>query len=791
MIDSRSSVPAGADETEEEGVVTPLEDGGVLVDFAVEDEQALDLSARQNLAEAMDRTERQRLASMLAEAIKRDEESRAERVERWKEILKIVGLEKDDSEGPFEGASRAVDSLTLEVAMRFHARALAEMAPASGPIRTQIMGAPSDDVEAQAMRVKDRLNYWATEEAPEWLDDHDKLLLYVGFMGSMFKKTWFDHELNRPTSRLVWPDAVIVDYHARDIDDALRVTHAVPPMSRAKLRWMQDAGLYLDDDLGEPEPTSAEGMREVADRVDGRETDTSGEDQPYELYECHTSLDLSEYLPGADEGERPYIVTLTRGGDSKLLAVHRNWSEHDGKRKDWFTHYWLYPGPGFYGLGFYDILGRIQDASTGSLRALFDSAAFANLQGGFVSESFKADKSTFRMSPGLFKQVPMSSEDLSKSFVIPPFKEPSPVLNDLRQQIREDGRRIGAITDMAVGDVTTGDVPVGTMMAALEQSSQPTSALHLRLCRSMRREFRIVARLMGEYMPDEYPYKIAGDDKVSLRADFDDRVDVVPVADPTAPTQTHRVNMAQMKLQVIGSAPPGMFDVRQAYRDVMVSLDPDGADRLIPERDDAPSLDPVSENIRLMAGRPVRATVTQDHDAHMAAHGAILQLVGSMPAMGPMAPVVQQSIAAHMAEHMAHKYAVMVAAQLGLDPNIFVTEGEEDESGIPPELEGMIAKPAADATAAFVQQVIQAMGGGQQGQGDPAMLLAQAELEKAQAQKMGAEARMKSAELAELDSQRDFAVARAKLQQDAGIKLETIRSGERKTAAQIEAKGIN
>lgn len=781
------SPPEGWRTSDDQARVTELDDGSIEVVFGDDERPPADAGATDNLAELMEPGQRASLATYIIDAVTADKESRAEWLEETKAALQAVGFDDDKGERPFEGASRAIDPLILEAVLRFHARALPEFCPAGGPVRAQTLGKADDDRVAQAERVSGYMNYYLTEVAREWAPDQDKLLFYVPIYGDLFKKLWRDDIEGRPVSRLIWPDDLVVDYYARDLRDAERVTHKFL-MPRASLKAMQASGFYVRDEVPDPDRPEAEGLRAAADDIEGRTPSIAEDAEPHEIYECHAKLDLSRWLDSAEEGVKPYIITC-EVKSSQLLAVRRNWDDK-GKAVEWFVHYSFAPGPGFYGMGYPKLLRGIHKATTGSLRALMDSAAFANMQGGFVTRSFNAEKHDFRMSPGKYEQVDMAAEDLSKAFYTPPFKEPSMALNGLRESLREDGRRIAAITDAAVGELSTANVPVGTMMAAVEQSSQLTTAIHLRLHRAQRDELRILSRLLGEWLPDEYPYSVAGDDKVIARSDFDDRVDVIPVSDPSAPTQMHRVMMAQMRLQAVQTAPPGIADIRTAYRDLLLAIDPDGADRLMPERDDAPSLDPVSENIRLMAGRPLRASVSQDHDSHIAAHSQILQLVGSMPALAPMAPMIMQQGVAHIAEHMAHKYAVMMGSALGVDPMMFVSEPEDDDEApaIPPEIEGRIAKPAADATAAFVQQMMQAMGGGQQGQADPMALMAQAELAKAEAAKMGAEARMLAAQLAEKDSQRDFELGKDKLELEATKAAAQIESGERKVAAQIEAR---
>lgn len=778
--------PDGWGMPDEQATVVELDDGSIEVTFGEDEAEAPDAAGTDNLAELMEPGERAALATYIIDAVTADKESRAEWVEEMKAALQAAGYDEDKSPRPFEGASRAIDPLILEAALRFHARALPELCPPGGPVRAEVLGKGDDDREAQAQRVSGYMNYYLTEVAREWAPDQDKLLMFLPLYGSVFKKLWIDQERGRPVSRLIWPDDLVVDYYARELEDAERITHKFL-MPRASLKALQDSGFYTADPVPDPDQPDIDGLRAASDDIEGRSPSIAEDSEPHEIYECHVKLDLSRWLDSADEGVKPYIVTC-EVKSSQLLSVRRNWGE-DGRAVEWFVHFQLFPGTGFYGWGYPKILQSLHKATTGPLRALMDSAAFAIMQGGFVTRSFNAEKHDFRLEPGRFIQVDMAAEDLAKSFYSPPFREPSMALNALRESLREDGRRIAAITDAAVGELNTANVPVGTMMAAVEQSSQLTSAIHLRLHRAQRDELRILSRLLGQWLPDEYPYSVAGDDKVIARSDFDDRVDVVPVSDPSAPTQMHRVMMAQMRLQAVQSAPPGMADVRLAYRDLLVAIDPDGADRLMPERDDAPSLDPVSENVRLMAGRPVRASISQDHDSHIAAHSAVLQLVGSMPALASVAPTIMQQGVAHIAEHMAHKYAVMMGAQLGVDPMLFISDDEDDEApAIPPEIEGRIAKPAADATAAFVQQMMQAMGGGQQGQGDPMAMMAQAELAKAEAAKMGAEARMMSAQLAEKDSERDYEVAKQKLALEAAKKAAEIESGERKVAAQIEAR---
>ena len=665
-------------------------------DLTEKEEEAFSSNHYSNLAEELDNQEVLNIGKSLIKAFEDDKASRKDWEDQYSKGLKMLGVVVEDRQDPFPGASGVHHPLMSEAATQFQARAISEMFPAGGPVKTQIVGKQSDKKLEQAQRVQDFMNYQVTNQITDYFNELDQLLYYLALAGSAFKKIYFDNSLDRICSKFVPADQFVISMENTDLETAERYTQVMKQTTN-EIKRKQIEGFYRDVPVSQNQggQSTADVVEKTLQKLEGMTPSMA--DKIHTILEIHADLDLGEDESGL---ALPYIVTVDYES-GQTLAIRRNWKEEDPlkKKRTYFIHYKYLPGLGFYGSGLIQSIGGLQHASTGALRALLDSAAFANLNGGFKAKGARIEGGDITVSPGEWVDVEAYGDDLRKSFIPLPFKEPSPTLLQLLGVLTESGRRFASIADAMVGQ-SAGSGPVGTTIALIEQGSKVFSAIHKRLHQAQGREFKLIYELNGEYLDDEYPYDVIGERKTIRRKDFDQAVDVVPVSDPNIFSQAQRIALAQTGLQLAQQA-PNIIDTKEAYRRFLQSLNiPDYQDLII-EDEETPRRDPVSENMALLNGKPIKVFEDQDHAAHIAVHQQFMM----DPRFGgnPQAKeVLYPSMMAHIGQHMAYLYQQQMQAQV--PEGVPTSTGEinkelrdEDTTEVSIEQENRIAVAAAQA----------------------------------------------------------------------------------------------
>jgi len=660
------------------------------------EEEAFESNHYSNLAEELDELEVRGIGRDLIKAFEDDKSSRKDWEDQYAKGLKMLGVVVEDRNDPFPGASGVHHPLMSEAATQFQARAVAEMFPSGGPVKTQIMGRTSDKKVEQAQRVQDFMNYQVTNQITDYFNELDQMLFFLALSGSAFKKIYFDNTLDRICSKFVPAENFVISYENTDLETADRYTQ-IMKLSQNELKKHQISGFYRDIPLSrnQDDGKDQDTVEQTMQRLEGMTP--SSADKTHTLLEVHVDLDIGEDEDGL---ALPYIVTIDYDS-TQVLSIRRNWKEDDTlkRKRTYFIHYKYLPGLGFYGFGLIQSIGGLQHASTGALRALLDSAAFANLNGGFRAKGARIEGGDITVSPGEWVEVEAYGDDLRKSFIPLPFKEPSPTLLQLLGVLTESGRRFASIADAMVGE-SAGSGPVGTTIAIIEQGSKVFSAIHKRLHQAQGRELQLIYELNGEYLDDEYPYEVIGETKKIRRKDFDSAINVVPVSDPNIFSQAQRIALAQTGLQLAQQA-PNIIDTKEAYRRFLQALNiPEYQDLMI-EDEDTPRRDPVSENMALLNGKPIKVFEEQDHAAHIAVHQQFI----NDPRFGgnPEAKqVLYGQMLAHIGQHMAFLYQQQMQAQVpeGIPTSTgqFNEEfNEQENKEIPIEQENRIAAAAAQA----------------------------------------------------------------------------------------------
>jgi len=626
------------------------DDGGVIVDFS----SAVEMEANEeigewydNLAEEMDEGDLSEIASDVIDNFEADKDSRSEWESMFERGFDLLGLKLEQGSEPFEGACTAVHPLLIESAVKFQSKASNELFPSSGPVKTQIIGSSSPEKELQANRVQNFMNYQVTEQMPEFFDEFERMLFHLPLIGSAFKKLYYDATVKRPKSEFIPIDQFYVSYYATDLSNADRYTHVI---YRSPVEIQKDirAGVYANVDLPDPSMNATTAFSEKMDTIIGL-SPSSDNDPQYVLLEQHCYLDLEE------EGVfYPYIVTVEQES-RQVLSIRRNYKQDDPNKEkvSHFVHYRFVPGFGFYGLGLIHFLGNLTMSATAAMRSLIDAGQFANLPGGFKAKGVRVVGDNEPVSPGEFKEVEATGIDLSKAIVPLPYKEPSSTLFQMLNFVTAAGQKFADSTEQVISDAASYG-PVGTTMALLEASSKFFSAIHKRLHKSQKDEFRILARIDYEYLPEEYPYDVPYETRSIFKRDFDGRIDIIPVSDPNIPSNAHRMMMANMALQMAQQSPPGMFNIEALNRTILNAANMPNLDEILPPKIEPQPLDPVSDIMAATKGIPIAAFPGQNHDAHIQVKMAYLQdpQNGANPIMQRIAPILQSNIQ----EHSVMKY---------------------------------------------------------------------------------------------------------------------------------------
>ena len=655
--------------------ITPTEDGGAIVGAMEEEQIAVDFST--NLAEVLDDNELNSLSSELRQQYEDDKESRSDWIDSYTKGLDLLGFKYNERSQPFQGASGVTHPLLAESVTQFQSQAYKELLPAGGPVKCNIIGDVTTEVEQQAQRVKDYMNYLITDEMEDYDPDMDQLLFYLPLAGSSFKKVYYDADLARPVAKFVPAEDLVVPYLSTDLDTCERVTHIVK-MTSNDLRKAQFAGFYKDVELNDP--------YEEESKTQEKYNDIQGETKPantdiYTLLEIHCDLDIPGF-EDMDQGEPtgikiPYIVTIEEGS-GKVLSIYRNYRQDDPtKRKtEYFIHYKFLPGLGFYGFGLIHMLGGLSRTATAALRQLIDAGTLSNLPAGFKARGLRIRDDDNPIQPGEFRDVDAPSGDLRNGLLPLPYKGPDQTLFALLGFVVDAGRRFAAVADAKLGEGSQAN-PVGTTMALLEQGSKVMSAIHKRLHYAQKKEFRILARIIAEFLPPEYPYMVAGGNRQIKQTDFDNRVDILPVSDPTIFSMSQRITLAQTQLQLAQSNPQ-IHNLYEAYRRMYESMGVQQIDQILPPPQQPQPMDPAMENSQVLMQTPLQAFPQQDHVAHIEAHRAFMSSY-----LVKNTPNIMALLQSHISQHISFVARQEIEAK---NAPIFQQQAAQFGGQLPPQL---------------------------------------------------------------------------------------------------------
>ena len=682
-------------ERRQEGPTFEVEpDGGLTVDFSTE-EEIVEMGASdeigewyKNLAEEIDEEILSDIGTTIYDNFIADKDSRGEWEAMFERGFDLLGLKIQETSEPFEGACTAVHPLLIESAVKFQSKASQELFPSNGPVKAQVLGAMTPEKELQANRVQNFLNYQLTEQMPEYFDEFERMLFHLPLIGSAFKKIYYDATLKRPCSEFVPIDQFYVSYYASNLQRAERYTHVIyrNPVDLANEIRNE---IYLDLDLPTPSEPNTTPLAEKMDTIMGI-SPTSNVDPQYTLLEQHCYLDIKD--KDSNEGESlPYVVTVEEQS-KKVLSIRRNYRPNDPtkQKKMHFVHYRFVPGFNFYGLGLMHFLGNITMTATAAMRSLVDAGQFANLPGGFKAKGVRIVGDNDPIAPGEFKEIEALGSDLSKAIVPLPYKEPSGTLFHMLGFMTAAGQNFADSTEQIVADGANYG-PVGTTMALLEASSKFFSAIHKRIHKSQKDEFRILAEIDFDYLPNEYPYDVPMVDRSIFKEDFDGKIDVIHVSDPNIPSNAHRLMLSQMSLQMAQQSPPGMFNIEALNRTILNAANMPNIDEILPPKPEAQPMDPVSDILAASKGMPIAAFSGQDHQAHIQVKMAYLNdpQNGANPIMQKLQPV----LAANIQEHSVMKYQEQIngLTQQKLQQNV----GSQDAQN-PAVVQGAMAEAAQE-----------------------------------------------------------------------------------------------
>ena len=685
----------------EETEVTPE---GLPVDVQVEGEEVVEERPQDdfnaNLANNMDERTLKDMARELIQEYKKDKLSRKEWEDAYIKGLDLLGTKYQEVTKPFKGASGVTHPLLAESVTQFQAQAYKELVPSDGPVRTQTVGLITPAIEQQSERVKDYMNYLLMEEMEEFTTDMDQMLFYLPLSGSTFKKIYYDALLDRPVSKFVPAEDLVVPYFASDLKDCERITHVIK-MTQNEVLKKQAAGFYRDIELIESN-TEPDEVQKKLNQLEGIKR--TGDDYLHNILEMHVDLHLEDYEEFDDKAKKikiPYLVTIDEGS-GEILSIYRNYKAEDPgySRIEYFVHYKFLPGLGFYGFGLTHMIGGLSQTATQALRQLIDAGTLKNLPAGFKSRGIRVRDDDQPIQPGEFRDVDAPGGNIRDQFFNLPFTEPSTTLYNLLGFVVQAGQKFAAITDSNIGNDVQNRA-VGTTMALMERGSRVMSGVHKRCYYAMRLEFKILARICGESLPPTYPYDVYGGPREIKASDFDNRIDILPVADPNIMSMAQRVTLAQTQLQ-IASSNPQMHNLHEAYRRVYEALGTKQIEAILkpPPKQPEP-LDPAKENARALQMKLLVAFEFQDHDAHIAAHMAFM--ASRMVQINPQVYALMQS---HISDHISFKAKAEVKAMMMQDQQMMVMS-QQDPENFKIMFDAEVAKVAARITSELVQTEMQ------------------------------------------------------------------------------------
>jgi hypothetical protein len=694
--------------------VTIIEEGAE----TTADEQEPEFNFAENIAERLSENEARRLADDLIADYRNDVSSRTEWEDTITKGLDLLGVKYNPLNRPFKGASGVTHPMLNEACVQFQAQAYKELLPPDGPVRAQIVGSPTPEKEQQASRVKDYMNYLLMEKMEEYTTDVDQMLYYLPLTGSTFKKVYYDEILDRPVSKYIHPRDLVVPYYATDLSECERITQVMQMTENEILKKMK-LGIYLDLELQEPQPNETRSQKKI-NELEGIKPTYN--ELLYDVLEMHVDLDLEEYTSDVPKKEKnirvPYIVTVVES-TGQILSIYRNFRADDPKynRIEYFVHFKFLPGLGFYGFGLLHMIGGLTRTATEALRQLLDAGTLSNLPAGFKSRGMRVRDDDQPIQPGEFRDVDAPGGNIKDQFQLLPFKEPSQTLFALLNFVVASGQRFAAIADLQVGEGNQ-QAAVGTTIALLEKGSRVMSAIHKRCYYAMKQEFKILARICNESLPPEYPYDVYGGERIIKALDFDDRIDVLPMADPNLFSMAQRVTLAQTQLQIAQSNPQ-MHNIYEAYRRVYESLGTKNIDMLLMMPQLPQPTDPAKENSEALKMQLLQVFAEQDHDAHIQAHTIFMQT--RMVQINPQVYALMQS---HISEHISFK-ATLEVQQMVLQDARLQMMAQQDPQAMQVLVNNMIAQKVVEHTAQLQQMEAQV----NNQQQDPLIRLKQQEID--------------------------------------------------------------
>ena len=660
----------------------------------------------QNLAEELEDQELAKILNTCLGDVQGDKSSRKEWEQQYRDGLEFLGMRYEERTQPFAGASGVTHPLLAESVTQFQAQAYKELLPSNGPVRTQIIGAKTPDSEQQASRVKEYMNYQITQVMKEYDPETDQLLFYLPLSGSAFRKVYYDQNLGRAVSQFIPSEDLVVPYGTADLQSAIRITHMLE-MPINDVRKLQQSGFYIDVELSEMRGGAdyeANDIQEEIDRLQGEEPSYSSTGE-CRLYEIHTDLNLQGYEDVDAEGNEtgiklPYIITLSPRNNA-ILSIRRNWRPEDPLKQKihYFVHYKFLPGLGFYGFGLTHMIGSLSRSATSILRQLIDAGTLANLPAGFKARGIRIRNDDAPLQPGEFRDMDAPGGSLRDAFVTLPFKEPSATLLNLLAILVDAGRRFASIADLQIGQGNQ-EAPVGTTVALLERGTQVMSAIHKRLHYAQKLEFNLLAKIFAEALPPMYPYLTANGDQTIKQADFDARVDIVPVSDPNIFSMSQRIALAQELMQMVQSNPEihGPQGIQESYRRMYMAMNVENIDAILPPLPVPQPKDPATENSGLILQQPAQAFPQQDQDSHITSH---LSLYNT--AQAQMNPPVLSLIQAHIYQHVSFKAAQMVDMENQQNPQMMQMQQQAMQN---PELQQQMMAQVATRVAQVIAELM-------------------------------------------------------------------------------------
>ena len=701
---------------------------GLEIEIEPEEETEDDFDA--NLAEYMGDGELAEICGDLLGDFDSDIASRKDWIQTYVDGLELLGMKIEERIEPWPGACGVYHPILSEALVKFQSETMMATFPAAGPVKTQIIGKETPEKKDSAERVQDDMNYQLTDRMQEFRPEHERMLWGLGLAGNAFKKVYIDPALDRQVSMFVPAEDIVVPYGASSLETAERVTHMMRKTEN-ELRRLQVAGFYRDVDLGTPDNVLDEVEKKIAEKLGFRATS----DDRYKVLEMHVNLDLPGYEHKDEDGEPtgialPYVVTIEKGSMT-VLSIRRNWDPEDEthQKRQHFVHYGYIPGFGFYCFGLIHLIGAFAKSGTSILRQLVDAGSLSNLPGGFKTRGLRVKGDDTPIAPGEFRDVDVPSGTMKDNVMTLPYKEPSMVLAGLLDKIIAEGRAFASASDMKVSDMSA-NAPVGTTLAILERTLKVMSAIQARIHYSMKQEFKLLKKIIADYTPEEYSYEPVEGSPKAKKSDYDN-CEVIPVSDPNAATMAQKIVQYQAVLQLAQGAPQ-LYNLPLLHRQMLDVLGIKNAAKLVPMEDDQKPTDPITENMNILKGKPLKAFIFQDHEAHIKVHMSAMQdpKIMALLQMNPAAPAMQAAMMSHINEHLGYAYRQQMEEMIGVP----IPYSEEEDAKLPPEVEIQLSRLAADASQKLLQRNKTEIAAqqAQQAAQDPVIQMQQQELQLAQ-----------------------------------------------------------